>query len=116
MAKDITPCLEGVTRTKRFLNSLGRYGNTPFLWPMYGSGEIPQCFCRLCAVFGGVYHLKRAAEAVIVGPGLGENCEKKCLGKLNTYCNFLESYFSIMFGIKYQNIEIGTLPTKVGYW
>ncbi|KAJ4446648.1 hypothetical protein ANN_13345 [Periplaneta americana] len=66
MATDATPCMEGVARTQRFLNSLGRYGNTPFLWPMYGSGEIPQCFCRLCAVFGGLYHLKRAAEALIV--------------------------------------------------
>ncbi|XP_066998765.2 rab proteins geranylgeranyltransferase component A 2 [Anabrus simplex] len=69
MATEKTPCLEGVARTQRFLNSLGRYGNTPFLWPMYGSGEIPQCFCRLCAVFGGLYHLKRAAEAVVVGAG-----------------------------------------------
>jgi len=46
MATDNTSCMEGVARTQRFLNSLGRYGNTPFLWPMYGSGEIPQCFCR----------------------------------------------------------------------
>nr|CAD7197565.1 unnamed protein product [Timema douglasi] len=66
MATDKTPCLEGVARTQRFLNSLGRYGNTPFLWPMYGSGELPQCFCRLCAVFGGLYHLKRTADALII--------------------------------------------------
>ncbi|XP_021937749.1 rab proteins geranylgeranyltransferase component A 1 [Zootermopsis nevadensis] len=46
MATGTTPCMEGVARTQKFLNSLGRYGNTPFLWPMYGSGEIPQCFCR----------------------------------------------------------------------
>lgn len=36
----------GLTRTNKFLSSLGRYGNTPFLFPMYGCGEIPQCFCR----------------------------------------------------------------------
>uniref|UniRef100_A0A1B6CWS9 Rab proteins geranylgeranyltransferase component A n=1 Tax=Clastoptera arizonana TaxID=38151 RepID=A0A1B6CWS9_9HEMI len=66
MSTETTPCMEGVARTQRFLSSLGRYGNTPFLWPMYGSGELPQCFCRLCAVFGGVYHLKRAANSVIV--------------------------------------------------
>lgn len=40
------PCLEGVKECKKFLMSLGRYGNSPFLWPMYGSGELPQCFCR----------------------------------------------------------------------
>ncbi|KAF0310796.1 Rab proteins geranylgeranyltransferase component A 1 [Amphibalanus amphitrite] len=61
-----TPTLEALRSTQKFLLSLGRYGNTPFLWPMYGSGEIPQCFCRLCAVFGGVYHLSRGVEAVTV--------------------------------------------------
>ncbi|XP_045763212.1 rab proteins geranylgeranyltransferase component A 1 isoform X2 [Maniola jurtina] len=58
------PCLEGVRECKKFLMSLGRYGNTPFLWPMYGSGELPQCFCRLCAVFGGVYCLNRPIDSV----------------------------------------------------
>lgn len=29
-------------------------------------------YCRLCAVFGGVYHLKRAADSVIVS-GEGDN-------------------------------------------
>ncbi|XP_046868894.1 rab proteins geranylgeranyltransferase component A [Drosophila willistoni] len=55
---------KGMQRTQRFLSSLGRYGNTPFLFPMYGCGELPQCFCRLCAVFGGIYCLKRSVDAV----------------------------------------------------
>ena len=37
---------QGLKATKKFLQSLGRYGNTAFLWPLYGSGEMPQCFCR----------------------------------------------------------------------
>lgn len=36
----------GAARTKRFLQSAERYGSTPFLFTMYGCGEIPQCFCR----------------------------------------------------------------------
>lgn len=64
MSSDLTLCPEGVARTKKFLSSLGRYGNTPFLFPMYGCGEIPQCFCRLCAVFGGVYCLKRSIKQI----------------------------------------------------
>ena len=36
-------------RVQSFLHSLGRYGNTPYLWTLYGSGELPQCFCRMCA-------------------------------------------------------------------
>ncbi|KAJ8960383.1 hypothetical protein NQ314_006073 [Rhamnusium bicolor] len=44
MSTDETPCHEGVENTKRFLNSLGRFGKTPFLFSMYGSGEITQAF------------------------------------------------------------------------
>ncbi|XP_055625977.1 rab proteins geranylgeranyltransferase component A [Toxorhynchites rutilus septentrionalis] len=59
MGNDKTSCREGLEGVKKFLLSLGRYGNSPFLFPMYGCGEIPQCFCRLCAVFGGVYCLSK---------------------------------------------------------
>jgi len=72
----VTPsasCVEGLAATKKFLTSLGRFGNTPFLWSMYGSGELPQAFCRLCAVFGGVYYLGRSVDGVVVA-------EDKCVG------------------------------------
>lgn len=55
---------EGIQSVRRFIESLGRYGNTPFLFPMYGCGELPQCFCRLCAVFGGIYCLRRPIERI----------------------------------------------------
>uniref|UniRef100_A0A1L8DLH9 Rab proteins geranylgeranyltransferase component A n=1 Tax=Nyssomyia neivai TaxID=330878 RepID=A0A1L8DLH9_9DIPT len=61
-----TPFEEGIQRVRRFIESLGRYGNTPFLFPMYGCGELPQCFCRLCAVFGGIYCLRRPIERITV--------------------------------------------------
>jgi len=61
-----TACLQGLKATKKFLSSLGRFGNTPFLWSMYGSGELPQAFCRLCAVFGGTYYLGRSVDGIIV--------------------------------------------------
>ncbi|CRK98236.1 CLUMA_CG011599, isoform A [Clunio marinus] len=59
MGNETTTFKEGIQRIRTYLSSIGRYGNTPFLFPMYGCGEIPQCFCRLCAVFGGVYCLGR---------------------------------------------------------
>ncbi|NXJ64268.1 RAE1 geranylgeranyltransferase, partial [Rostratula benghalensis] len=58
--------LEGLQATKKFLQCLGRYGNTPFLFPLYGQGEIPQCFCRLCAVFGGIYCLRHPVQCLVV--------------------------------------------------
>lgn len=50
--------IKGFTKTKRYLQSIGRYGNSPFLHQQYGSGEISQCFSRLCAVFGGIQYLR----------------------------------------------------------
>ena len=34
--------LEGLEATQKFLSSLGRFGNTPFLYSSFGSGELPQ--------------------------------------------------------------------------
>lgn len=64
MCSERTSFAIGAERTKRFLLSAERYGTTPFLFAMYGCGELPQCFCRLCAVFGGVYCLKRTVAAL----------------------------------------------------
>ncbi|KAM4861925.1 rab proteins geranylgeranyltransferase component A 2 [Thomomys bottae] len=58
--------LDGLKATKNFLQCLGRYGNTPFLFPLYGQGEIPQCFCRMCAVFGGIYCLRHKIRCLVV--------------------------------------------------
>ncbi|XP_064112420.1 rab proteins geranylgeranyltransferase component A-like isoform X1 [Macrobrachium nipponense] len=68
------PCSEGLEKTKLFLTSLGRYGTTPFLFSMYGCGELPQAFCRLCAVFEGTYVLRRPVSSII----LSEN--NSCVG------------------------------------
>ena len=50
----------GIELVQRYLFSVGRFGvvnNAAMLCPMYGSGEIPQAFCRMSAVFGSVYML-----------------------------------------------------------
>ncbi|XP_008400051.1 rab proteins geranylgeranyltransferase component A 1 [Poecilia reticulata] len=66
MVAEDTPTEEGLASTRHFLRSLGRYGNTPFLFPVYGLGEIPQCFCRMSAVFGGIYCLRHSVHCLIV--------------------------------------------------
>ncbi|XP_072315784.1 rab proteins geranylgeranyltransferase component A 1 [Eucyclogobius newberryi] len=65
-ATEDTPTEAGLASTRHFLRCLGRYGNTPFLFPVYGLGEIPQCFCRMCAVFGGVYCLRHSAQSLVL--------------------------------------------------
>ncbi|XP_006991219.1 rab proteins geranylgeranyltransferase component A 1 [Peromyscus maniculatus bairdii] len=67
MTSEPTSCtVDGLKATKNFLHCLGRYGNTPFLFPLYGQGELPQCFCRMCAVFGGIYCLRHSVQCLVV--------------------------------------------------
>ncbi|WWC60275.1 uncharacterized protein I303_102843 [Kwoniella dejecticola CBS 10117] len=57
------PTLGALKRTRRYLRSIGRYGNNAFLIGQYGgAGEVAQGFCRACAVFGGTYVLGPSAR------------------------------------------------------
>lgn len=51
-------------RIKNFMVAVERYGKSPFMFPMYGCGEFPQSFCRLSAVFGGVYCLNTEIDDI----------------------------------------------------
>ncbi|XP_070318055.1 rab proteins geranylgeranyltransferase component A 1 isoform X2 [Odocoileus virginianus] len=72
--------IDGLKATKNFLHCLGRYGNTPFLFPLYGQGELPQCFCRMCAVFGGIYCLRHSVQCLVVDKESG-----KCKAIIDQY-------------------------------
>jgi len=64
------PAIEVIKRMKLYLDSKSRPGMTsPFLYPLYGLGELPQSFARLAAVHGGTYMLNRGADD---GPVFGE--------------------------------------------
>ncbi|KAL0481552.1 Rab protein geranylgeranyltransferase component A [Acrasis kona] len=56
---------DGMSRVKLFISSLGRYGSTPFLYPLFGSAELNQAFCRVAAVYGATYVLRRGVENVV---------------------------------------------------
>ncbi|XP_076468698.1 rab GDP dissociation inhibitor beta-like [Babylonia areolata] len=53
------PCKSLVSRCKLYFESLSRYGKTPYLYPLYGLGELPQGFARLSAIYGGTYMLDK---------------------------------------------------------
>jgi Rab GDP dissociation inhibitor len=38
-----------------YMKSLARYGKSPYIYPLYGLGELPQGFARLAAIYGGTY-------------------------------------------------------------
>lgn len=48
---------EIIERIKLYGNSVARYGKSPYIYPLYGLGELPQGFARLSAIYGGTYML-----------------------------------------------------------
>jgi RAB protein geranylgeranyltransferase component A len=40
-----------------YVLSIGRYGKSPWLYPIYGTSELAQAFCRFSAVCGGIHIL-----------------------------------------------------------
>ncbi|KAF5901454.1 Rab GDP dissociation inhibitor beta, partial [Clarias magur] len=63
------PCLDSINRIKLYSESLARYGKSPYLYPLYGLGELPQGFARLSAIYGGTYMLNKPIEEIIVENG-----------------------------------------------
>ena len=66
MVEETVDTPTGLREAQRFLRSLGRYSNSPFVWTLYGIGEMPQAYCRMSAVFGGTYCLRRSAKSLTV--------------------------------------------------
>mmetsp|Transcript_36963 Transcript_36963/g.96835 ORF Transcript_36963/g.96835 Transcript_36963/m.96835 type:complete len:674 (-) Transcript_36963:2727-4748(-) len=69
-----TSAREALGNVRQFFSSIGQYGKTPFIYPMYGTGEVPQAFCRLCAVFGGTYMLRQGIDGFLMSRDGGERC------------------------------------------
>jgi Rab GDP dissociation inhibitor len=44
---------------------MGKYGDSPFLYPVYGLGGLPESFSRLCAIHGGTYMLNTAVDEIL---------------------------------------------------
>ena len=66
-----------------YLQSVGRYGDSPFLYPIYGLGGLPEAFSRLCAIHGGTYMLNTNIDEILfdgdgkaIGIRAGENTAK----------------------------------------
>ncbi|KAF1960574.1 rab GTPase activator [Byssothecium circinans] len=48
---------DAIERIRLYVNSMARYGKSPYIYPLYGLGELPQGFARLSAIYGGTYML-----------------------------------------------------------
>merc|ERR1712142_983134 len=61
--------LETINRIKLYSDSLARYGKSPYLYPLYGLGELPQGFARLSAIYGGTYMLDKPIDEIVMEGG-----------------------------------------------
>ncbi|KAF9244560.1 rab GDP-dissociation inhibitor [Melanogaster broomeanus] len=48
-----------------YTSSMARYGKSPYIYPQYGLGELPQSFARLSAIYGGTYMLDKHVDEIV---------------------------------------------------
>lgn len=50
-----------------YTSSMARFGpgKSPYIYPLYGLGELPQAFARLSAVYGGTYMLDKKVDEIV---------------------------------------------------
>jgi len=56
------PTVEAI---RLYCYSLDQYGKSPYIYPMYGLGGLPEGFSRLCAIHGGTFMLNRSVDEVL---------------------------------------------------
>mmetsp|Transcript_28740 Transcript_28740/g.72271 ORF Transcript_28740/g.72271 Transcript_28740/m.72271 type:complete len:439 (-) Transcript_28740:37-1353(-) len=63
------PAIECVERMQLYFDSLSRYGRSPYIYPLYGLGELPQGFARLSSIYGGTYMLGKPIDEILYKDG-----------------------------------------------
>ncbi|KAK9458679.1 GDP dissociation inhibitor [Lipomyces oligophaga] len=64
------PARESINRITLYLKSMARFGKSPYLYPLYGLGELPQGFARLSAIYGGTYMLEKPVDEIVYEDGV----------------------------------------------
>ncbi|KAI8830218.1 GDP dissociation inhibitor [Chytriomyces cf. hyalinus JEL632] len=59
------PAKDTYERICLYMNSMARYGKSPYIYPMHGLGELPQGFARLSAIHGGTFMLNKPVDEVV---------------------------------------------------
>ncbi|CCM05188.1 uncharacterized protein FIBRA_07397 [Fibroporia radiculosa] len=59
------PARPAYERIVLYTSSMARYGKSPYIYPLYGLGELPQSFARLSAIYGGTYMLDKPIDEIV---------------------------------------------------
>ncbi|GMR50803.1 hypothetical protein PMAYCL1PPCAC_20998, partial [Pristionchus mayeri] len=83
------PFLPTVEKVRLYSDSLARYGKSPYLYPLYGLGELPQGFARLSAIYGGTYMLDKKVDNIVYegGKAIGVKCGDEIVKGKQIYCD-----------------------------
>ena len=78
-------------------------GKSPYLYPLYGLGELPQGFARLSAIYGGTYMLDKPIDEIVMDGGKvigvksgGEVAKCKQVFCDPTYVRYIASSFATL--------------------
>lgn len=59
------PARSSIERIILYVQSVAKYGKSPYLYPLYGLGELPQGFSRLSAIYGGTFMLGTQVKEIL---------------------------------------------------
>jgi len=59
------PAPEFIHRVQLYWEGIARYTASPYIYPLYGLGELPQAFARLAAIYGGTYMLNKPVQKIV---------------------------------------------------
>lgn len=60
-------CGPTIAKCKLYVESLMQYGGSPFIYPVYGLGGLPEGFSRLAAINRGTYMLNKPVDGFVYG-------------------------------------------------
>jgi len=64
------PAKETIERVRVYCESLSRFGSSPYIYPLYGLGDLPQAFARKSAIYGGTYMLNTPIDEILFENGV----------------------------------------------
>lgn len=71
------PALATVQELQTYCYSLSRYGTSPYIYPIYGLGGLPEGFSRICAIHGGTFMLNQDIDEIVYDDTTGKACGVK---------------------------------------